>query len=230
MRLSIRGAVVLCLSAVFSFVGTVKADLLFGASALQRPDITSQYVTVVYTAGAGSTGSLSVSGFPMSISFPLAVDPANTPWSITPARTMTLAATVDKVTGDPEAGGLLTISGNIPSSPVGSPPGAFSVANGPLLTATLNAVGWDPANYELQFLLHVSGGQLESAFGGAGAPLGVRLQWNGSHSFSGSFMQSFDNLSSSNAQTDTATVPEPVTAIFLLMGGSLLTLRRRRAV
>lgn len=109
----------------------------------------------------------------------------------------------------------------------------------PLLTANLvtgaagTAFGYgDGDNNLFQFRFTVTGGSLESAFGGSDTAGGVILDaWfdagSGDHPFTGSWNSSFDSNGSSVGDIDSFAVPEPTTdGCFLLGLGTLACFQR----
>lgn len=181
---------------------------------LGLPDITSDTIGLNYTSGGGSN-NFTASGWAQKMDFD-GVAPLD--YSITGAgRSYTITATIDSA--GVATGGLLTVNGNV-TLHAPQPVGTYT---SPLLTGTLTQFGYDPsADGNLEFVFSVTGGSLESLYGGQGALVGVVLI---SANFPGSFASSFTG---SGGQSDTAPVPEPATCLFLLAGGVMLAVGRRR--
>ena len=195
------------------------------------PDLTGSLMGVSYDAGSsaflasGWTSDYNISDGNGGV----------TPVGVSVTDSYILLATINN--SRVLTGGTLTINGA-----VNGDGNAIAV---PLLTADLvtgsagTAFGFGDGGNELfQFRFTVTGGSLESAFGGSGAAGGIILNaWFSGNAgddnpFTGSWTSSFDNLSdgdpyTGNGDINCFTVPEPTTtACFLLGLGALVCIQR----
>jgi len=144
----------------------------------------------------------------------------------------TLSATINN-SGVLLPGGTLSIYGDI--NPAGD--GSTLLLSGNLVNGSAGtAFGYgDNVNDQFQFLFKVSGGSLESAFGGNGATGGIileaafNLNSGSDHPFTGSWTSSFDNLDSAGDPgsgngliNSFSMVPEPSSFLLVLVGSGLL--------
>ncbi len=128
-------------------------------------------------------------------------------------------------------GGTLTINGAVGGGSV------VTLLTGNLTTgAAGTAFGYgDDGDQVFQFLFTVSGGSLESAFGGSGAAGGIVFTagfGNGDTPFTGSWASNFNTDGTDNGVIDsfslkTVPVPEP-SSILLVASGVLCMVARRR--
>jgi hypothetical protein len=184
------------------------------------PDLTGSQMYVAYNA---STYAFVASGYTSDYN-----DLSGDVGAYSPSDTSYyLSATINNLGN--LTGGALTISGDI---------GAGDTT---LLTANLvtgaagTAFGYgDGSDNIFQFLFNVTGGSLESAFGGHGAGGGIVLSAEfggnpGDTPFTGSWFSSFNNNGSDspNGAIDSFAVPEPSSILLVLVGGVLLAGARR---
>ena len=191
------------------------------------PDLTGSFMDVSYDAGSsaflarGWTTDYNIGGA--------------TPVGVSVTDSYILSATINN--SRVLTGGTLTI--------IGAVNGDGNAIAVPLLTADLvtgaagTAFGYGDGGNELfQFRFTVTGGSLESAFGGSGTAGGIILNaWFSGNAgddnpFTSSWTSSFDNLSdgdpyTGNGDINCFSVPEPTTtACFLLGLGALVCIQR----
>src|SRR5271166_4803607 len=166
----------------------------------QNPDLSAQFLTVDYAASSGSTGTLTVTGWPTSFT----ITGTNTPdYSLIDNGQYNLTAQITK-TGQPISG-TLDIAGTIPG---------MATSSGTLLTGQLSQFGFQPppGGDIFEFIFNVTGGDLAHYYNGQA---GVVLTANGS-GFNGSFMTNFATQASQAVSDNYGVVPEPATATLLL--------------
>jgi len=191
------------------------------------PDLTGSSMNVNYTAGSGafvasgSTTDYNTSGGDVGV---------------TTFDSYILSATINN--GGNLTSGTLTIKGGVGGG------SDVTLLTGSLITgAAGTAFGYgDGANELFQFLFTVSGGSLESAFGGSGAAGGIILSAEfagnpGDTPFTGSWASSFNNngINGPNGVIDSFAVPEPssilssiLCSILLVAAGVSRLVARRR--
>ncbi len=166
----------------------------------QDPDLSAQFLTVDYVASAGTTGTLTATGWPTSFT----ITGTNTPdYCEIDNGQYSLTAQITK-TGQPISG-TLDITGTIPG---------MSTPSGTLLTGQLSQFGFEPppGGDIFEFMFNVTGGDLASYYNGQA---GIILTATGS-GFDGNFMTSFSTQVSQAVSDNFGVVPEPNTAILLV--------------
>lgn len=178
-----------------------------------EPDILSGFIDVTYDA---ATDAFLARGF--SQTYNPGGEGQDT--NIVGSQLFEIRATIDE-SGTLLPGGTLVIEGSVLG---------FS---GPfLLTADLTDFGFaDNGGEILEFLMEITGGELEADYGGVGAVAGVIMDMGGNGYVD--FTQSFDNLIGGQAGTgagisDTAPIPGPSALAVLLAGCAFASRRRRR--
>lgn len=177
-----------------------------------EPDILSGFIDVTYDA---ATDAFLARGF--SQSYNPGGEGQDT--NIVGSQLFEIRATIDE-SGTLLPGGTLVIEGSV----LGSGPS--------LLTADLTDFGFaDNGGEILEFLMEITGGELEADYGGVGAVAGVIMDMGGNGYVD--FTQSFDNLIGGQAGTgagisDTAPIPGPSALAVLLAGCAFASRRRRR--
>jgi hypothetical protein len=168
---------------------------------LENPDISALSLTASYDASSGSTGTLTVTGWPTSFNI-TGTDTPDYPYIDNGQYDLTAQITK---TGQPISG-TLDIGGTIPGL----------ASSGTLLTGQLSQFGFEspPGGDIFEFLFNITGGDLASYYHGQA---GIILTANGS-GFDGSFTTNFATAASQAIADNFApgAVPEPTTAILLL--------------
>ena len=165
----------------------------------QNPDLAALSLTVDYQPSAGSTGTLTVTGWPTS----LTTSGTNTPdYPIIDNGSYDLTAQITK-TGQPISG-TLDIGGTIPGL----------ASSGTLLTGQLSQFGFQNTGGDIfEFTFNITGGDLAPYYNGQ---TGAILTATGS-GFDGSFASSFSTQAcEAVADNFTIVVPEPSMVALLL--------------
>jgi hypothetical protein len=201
----------------------------------KAPDVTSDFVKVVYTASTdtftatGSTATFDVNG--------IAPQDYNINTGGSPSEQFAINMTVNPSNGVPVSG-TINLTGKINTPPVDNTAPPLSETSGTLLTGNITNFGF-PTNggTVFEFLFTVTGGDLASFYGGVGATAGSIVNEQsgeaGDIAFTGSFTSNFQNTSnqfSVNGVSDTFVVPEPMSLgamILALLGLSRMPLRVR---
>ncbi len=175
----------------------------------QNPDLFAGSLTIDYVASGGSTGSLSVTGFPTSFNISGTSTPdypvigGNDAYSIT--------ALLNKATGQPISGSL-SITGII----------SGLASSGTLLTGQLTQFGFPPppGGDVFEFVFKVTGGDLAPYYNGQVGVEATALTGSG---FDGSFGDSFNSPASQTVSDNfpVGSVPEP-TSVIVWAGFGLL--------
>ncbi len=178
------------------------------------PDLYSGFLTTQYVTSSGSTGTLSVTGFPLTLTLAASASPLQVS-----NGSYDLTAQINQNTGQATSGSL-EIGGTI--SPIAS--------SGTLLTGTLSefASSASSGGGIFEFLFNVTGGDLAPYYP---TQVGVELTATGS-TFTGSFLTSFA-LTANQGVADNfnfVNVPEPGTGVLCLvvLAGFVLALNRCR--
>ena len=173
---------------------------------ISTPDIFAEFIAVNYNS---ITDQLSASGVASDIKLApsLVVDITNGSGGF---GSFVLNATID---GNGNAiAGSLSIAGQIQTSPL--------VPSGVLLTGNLIGFGFrTQGGGPLEFRFSVTGGSAASSFG---TTIGTILSQNG---FTGSFNQNFH---ANSGLSDTAPIPEPGSALLLLLAGVPIVAQKLR--
>jgi hypothetical protein len=203
-----------CVFVLGLLVGATANATLLGVDAIStNPDLTSNPLTVTYTA---SDGHLAMSGVTPFYTPPEG-EPMYSVWSEDwmSYGTFTLSAIVD-ASGNLLAGGTLTVSGQVYDESNDNVLFPFGV----LLQGSLTAFGYQVNDGvgKFDFLFDVTGGQLADLFGPQG---GTTVDLNTAHTtFTGSFSSDFSNVESPIAVADTkmvSAIPEPEPQLLVIL-------------
>lgn len=212
--LAVIGAL-LVLASSQSQARTAPTDIIFPSNPVPLPDLTGSFMGVSYDAGSSA---FLASGWTTDYSISDGQGGA-TDIGVSVLDSYILSATINN--SGVLTGGTLTVNGA-----VGDGDTSVTLLTANLVTGSAGiAFGYgDGGDNLFQFRFTVTGGSLESAFGGSGAAGGVILDaWfdagSGDHPFAGSWTSNFDSNGSNGGDIDCfATVPEPTTAGCFLLG------------
>ena len=212
----------LVLFGVFSLVAISQSKAATDLPSLTQglPDLTGSSVGVSYTYNADAgKGAFVASGYTADYNGVGVIGSGSDPY--------TLSATISSG-GVLAGGGTLNIYGNVG-------PGDNLLLSGNLTPgAAGTAFGYGDGGNELfQFLFTVSGGSLESVFGGSGAAGGIILNAEfdrsaGDHPFTGSWTSNFDSNGSDSGIINAFALPVPEPSSILLVSAGVLCMVARR--
>jgi hypothetical protein len=216
-----------CLAFVLAWPGAARADYIpgfpdapGGTESFTNIDITSYGLTVNYDGGSHELTVYSQS------SFGTLINDGNE--ELDGTGDLSIAITIDPLTGIPQPGGTLSITGDAPD---------YGGSSGNILTGTISQFGFAlPADAEanhssehFQFIFNTTGGDLASYYPSIAVNLTiVDLDTDGgSFTTDGTFASSFSDISG-NAQTDTyaAPAPEPSTLALACLGVFVLMIAK----
>ena len=198
---ALRAALLGCLAAgMLCIDGSPAAGSTLNLSP-QDPDLGALSLTASYEPSSGSTGTLSVTGWPTEFTLS-----GTDSLDIGGNSSYNLTALINKLTGN-EVSGSLAIDGTIPS---------LGASSGTLLTGTLSQFGYQSSGGDIfEFVFNLTGGDLAHYY--TTSQIGIILTATGS-GFTGSFLTPF-GTDASQAVSDNygyTAVPEPSAGVLLL--------------
>jgi len=163
----------------------------------QNPDLAALSLTADYEPSSGSTGTLTVTGWPTTITM-AGTDTAD----LIDNGTYNLIAVINKANGQPLSG-TLDIGGTV----------AGLASSGTLLTGQLSQFGFQDSGGDIfEFTFNITGGDLAKYYN---SQAGVILTATGS-AFDGSFATRFATGASEAVSDNFTVVPEPTSLMLLL--------------